>query len=90
LAQTLCGTTSKLGVVTSKKIGNAVARTRARRLLREFFGAINTTFPNPANWCWWREIPLPAKILPRGKRFSECLRESNLLKAESATPSSTS
>src|SRR6476620_10036655 len=29
--------TSRLGVVTSKKIGNAVVRSRARRLLREAF-----------------------------------------------------
>jgi ribonuclease P protein component len=29
--------TSRLGVVTSKKIGNAVVRSRARRLLREVF-----------------------------------------------------
>ena len=29
--------TSRLGVVTSKKIGNAVVRARARRLLREVF-----------------------------------------------------
>jgi len=29
--------TSRLGVVTSKKIGNAVIRSRARRLLREVF-----------------------------------------------------
>ena len=29
--------TSRLGVVTSRKIGNAVARSRARRLLREVF-----------------------------------------------------
>src|SRR4029078_3961719 len=28
---------SRLGVVTSKKIGNAVVRSRARRLLREVF-----------------------------------------------------
>lgn len=31
------GQGSRLGVVTSKKIGNAVARSRARRLLRECF-----------------------------------------------------
>lgn len=28
---------SRLGVITSKKVGNAVARSRARRLLRESF-----------------------------------------------------
>jgi ribonuclease P protein component len=31
------GASPKLGVVTSKRIGNAVARSRARRLLRESF-----------------------------------------------------
>lgn len=31
------GTGPRLGVVTSKKIGNAVARSRARRMLRESF-----------------------------------------------------
>jgi ribonuclease P protein component len=31
------GLKTRLGVVTSKKIGNAVARSRARRLLRESF-----------------------------------------------------
>ena len=31
------GTAARLGVVTSSRIGNAVARNRARRLLREVF-----------------------------------------------------
>src|SRR5688572_17862420 len=31
------GDTSRIGVVTSRKIGGAVVRTRARRLLREVF-----------------------------------------------------
>lgn len=31
------GTTTRLGVVTSRKIGSAVVRNRARRLLREVF-----------------------------------------------------
>jgi ribonuclease P protein component len=31
------GASSRLGIVTSKKIGNAVVRSRARRLLRESF-----------------------------------------------------
>jgi len=31
------GSATRLGVITSKTLGNAVARTRARRLLREVF-----------------------------------------------------
>jgi ribonuclease P protein component len=31
------GEKTRLGVITSRKIGNAVVRTRARRLLREAF-----------------------------------------------------
>src|SRR5688500_14163313 len=31
------GTTARLGVITSRKIGGAVVRTRARRLLREAY-----------------------------------------------------
>ena len=41
--------TSRLGVVTSKKIGNAVVRSRARRLLREVFRLHQSDFKRVAD-----------------------------------------
>src|SRR6188508_3067837 len=41
--------TSRLGVVTSKKIGNAVVRARARRLLREVFRLHQNDFNSPVD-----------------------------------------
>jgi len=41
------GATPKLGVVTSKKIGDAPARSRARRLLRESFRQHQHDFAQP-------------------------------------------
>ena len=41
------GEPPKLGVVTSKKIGNAPARSRARRLLRESFRLHQHEFASP-------------------------------------------
>jgi len=41
------GEPPKLGVVTSKKIGGAVARSRARRLLRESFRRHQHDFAQP-------------------------------------------
>ena len=43
------GSTPKLGVVTSKKIGNAVERSRARRLLRETFRLHQHDFNRPVD-----------------------------------------
>ena len=39
--------TSKVGVITSKKIGNSPARSRARRLLRESFRLHQHDFAQP-------------------------------------------
>ena len=43
------GSAPKLGVVTSKKIGDAPARSRARRLLRESFRLHQHDFAQPVD-----------------------------------------
>jgi ribonuclease P protein component len=59
------GARPKLGVVTSKKIGNAVARSRARRLLRESFRLHQHEFAQPV------EIILVARNSIARKKFAD-------------------
>jgi ribonuclease P protein component len=59
------GAQPKLGVVTSKRIGGAVARSRARRLLRESFRRHQNEFSAPV------EIVLVARNSIAGKNFAE-------------------
>ncbi len=75
------GSAPKLGVVTSKKIGGAVERTRARRLLRESFRLHQHEFAQPL------ELVLVARNSIAGKKFAAvekdflaALRRANLLK----------
>jgi ribonuclease P protein component len=75
------GTKPKLGVVTGKKIGGAVERSRARRLLRESFRQHQGEFVQPV------EIILVARNSIAGKKFAEvekdyltALRRAGLLK----------
>jgi ribonuclease P protein component len=63
------GSAPKLGVVTSKKIGNEPARSRARRLLRESFRLHQHEFAQPVELVLSRAIPSPAAALPRWKRI---------------------
>jgi len=58
------GNRPKLGVVTSKKIGGAVARNRARRLLRESFRQHQHEFARPV------ELVLVARNSIAGKKFA--------------------
>jgi ribonuclease P protein component len=59
------GTISKLGVVTSKKIGGAIERSRARRLLRESFRLHQNEFAQPV------ELVLVARNSIVGKKFAD-------------------
>ena len=59
------GARPKLGVVTSRKIGGAVERSRARRLLRESFRQHQHEFAQPV------ELVLVARNSIAGKKFAD-------------------
>lgn len=74
---------NRLGVITSRKIGPAVVRTRARRLLREAFRQHQHQIAKPA------DLVLVARLSIVGKSFAEverdyltALRRAHLLKEE--------
>ena len=58
------GTTPRLGVVTSRKIGGAVVRSRARRLLRESFRQHQNELKQPV------ELVLVARPSIAGRAFA--------------------
>ena len=75
------GSASRLGVITAGKIGNAVVRTRARRLLRESFRLHQNELAQPL------DLVLVARASIVGKAFAEVekdfltmLQKSGLLK----------
>ena len=75
------GTAPRLGVVTSRKIGGAVTRSRARRLLRESFRQHQNDLAQPV------ELVLVARNSIVGKNFAgvekdflTALRRAGLLK----------
>jgi ribonuclease P protein component len=59
------GQSSRLGVVTSKKIGGAVARSRARRLLRECFRLHQRELARPV------DLVLVARPSIAGKKLAD-------------------
>src|SRR5580700_10564062 len=60
---------TRLGVVTSRKIGGAVARSRARRLLRESFRLHQNELARPV------DLVLVARPSIAGKGFAEVERD---------------
>jgi len=78
------GDDSRLGVITSRRIGGAVLRNRARRLLRESFRRHQHQFHTPL------DLVLVARPSIVGKRFQEVevdflkvLKRGHLLRATS-------
>lgn len=63
------GKPSRLGAVTSRRIGNAVARSRARRLLRETFRLHQREFTRPV------EVVFVARPQIAGRSFAEVERD---------------
>lgn len=59
------GSTTRLGVITSGKIGDAVERSRARRLLREVFRLHQHALKQPV------ELVLVARASIVGKKFTD-------------------
>jgi ribonuclease P protein component len=61
--------TGRLGVVTSKKVGNAVARSRARRLMRESFRLHQHELGGPV------DLVLVARPSIAGKKLADVERD---------------
>ena len=61
--------TARLGVVTGKKVGNAVARSRARRLMRESFRLHQRELSGPV------DLVLVARPSIAGKKLADVERD---------------
>jgi ribonuclease P protein component len=73
------GSSPRLGVVTGRSIGNAVARSRARRLLREVFRAHQRDLAHPVDLVLIARPSIAAKALSEvEKDFLTTLRKTGL------------
>jgi ribonuclease P protein component len=72
-----------LGVITAKKLGNAVIRARARRLLREVFRLHQHDFARPVDLVLVAQGPIVGKGMDTVEEaFMKLMRNAKLLKAE--------
>jgi ribonuclease P protein component len=75
------GSTTRLGVITSGKIGNAVVRSRARRLLRESFRLHQHDLAQPVDLVLVARASITTKTFAGvEKDFLTTLRKAGLLK----------
>jgi ribonuclease P protein component len=77
------GSATRLGVITSKAIGNAVVRVRARRLLRETFRRHQHDFAQSVDFVLVAQKQIVGKKLPDVEAvFVTMLQKARLLKTE--------
>jgi len=77
------GQLSRLGVITTKKLGNAVTRARARRLLRECFRLHQSELCRPVDLVLVARYGIAgAKMTETENAFLSALGEANLLKGQ--------
>jgi ribonuclease P protein component len=77
------GSPTHLGVITAKTIGNAVARARARRLLREVFRLHQHDLAQPVDFVLVAQRSIARKQMGAVEEtFMALLRKSGLLKIE--------
>ena len=80
------GATTRLGVVTSKKVGGAVARNRARRLMREVFRVHQHELAEAVDLVLVARPSIAGRKLAEvEKDFLTTLRRSGLLNAQCGT-----
>lgn len=72
---------SRLGVITTRRLGNAVVRSRARRLLRESFRLHQHELATPVDLVLVARSSIAGKGLPAVERdFLTTLRKAGLLR----------
>lgn len=75
------GSPTRLGVITARKVGGAVARTRARRLLREAFRLHQLELAQPVDLVLVAQPSIAGKTFFDVERdFLAALRKARLLK----------
>jgi ribonuclease P protein component len=81
------GALRRVGVVTSRKIGGAVDRSRARRLLREVWRRNQHSLPPPLDLVLVARASIAGKNLAGVERdFRLALRRAGLLQADGISP----
>jgi ribonuclease P protein component len=77
------GASVHLGVITAKKLGNAVVRARARRLLREVFRLHQHDLAQPVDLVLVAQKPIVGKDMGTVREaYLTMLRKARLLKTE--------